>query len=86
MLYEVITAIQDNVKLSAENQVKKMALLGNKAVKNDSEFSELIASSNAAKATEQASTKIEVPAKTVELPVEKQVATAIVEQIRNNFV
>lgn len=70
----------DGVKLSAENQVKKLALLGNKVVKNTDEFNELLASVQTTK-TAQPTEEVKTVAQPAQIPVEKQVSQTIVNQL-----
>jgi len=67
----------DGGKLSAETQLKKLAIFGGKTAKTSTEFSELIASSQNTKQVTQPA----VEEKVVEIPVEKQISGAITTQI-----
>lgn len=71
---------EENVKLTAENEIKKLSLLGNKVVKNSSEFEELMASANATKTVQQTSMN-DTPVKVTDVPVETQISQNIANQL-----
>jgi len=75
------TITDDTTKLSAQSQVLKLSLLGNKVIKNNSELDELVASTQVAKSTQPVAIENPVSAKNIEVPVEKQVSQTIANQL-----